>query len=327
MAAHRNATRNVTLTRRPRRPIARPLIYARDILTAGWLALVLAIVTTMPVVWQWKLCRSLAFFALMQRRARRARTVVTEMCWFDRGKASDTIRRLYAGRLFQNCNLVSGILWGPRQRITFVGLEHLLRALELKHGVVLWMSDFVEAGDAVKIGLHSRGLPISHLSRPEHGFSGSQLGIAWLNPVRTRYEDRFLAERIIFDREHPQLAHKRLAAVLQQNGIACITASHHEGVSLAEADFLKGRIRLATGAPRTAYRTECPILPVFVLRDHNEPLAYSLVIEHPLDLPNTTEYDEALRRAVADYVGRLERYVSAYPDLWVGWRRLDMLAN
>jgi KDO2-lipid IV(A) lauroyltransferase len=131
----------------------------------------------------------------------------------------------------------------------------------------------------------------------------------------------------VFDREHAQLAHARLAAVLQQNGIVCITASQHEGVSLAETEFLKGRIRLATGAPKTAYRAGCSILPVFVLRDRNEPLAYSLVIEHPLDLPNTAECDEAVKRAIADFVERLERYVIAYPDMWVGWRRLGMLAK
>ena len=263
----------------------------------------------------------------MSRRARGGMAAISAMCAGTRYSAFRTIRDLYASRIFRDFNLVSGILRGPRQRIEFVGLEHLLRALESKHGAVLWMADFVEAGDITKIGLNSRGLPISHLSRPEHGFGGSRFAIKWLNPIRTRYENRFLAKRIVYDREHPQTAHACLAAILERNGIVCITASQHEGVSLAEAKFLSGRIRLATGAPRTAYRARCPILPIFVLRDRNELLAYSMVFEHPLDLPSTVESDKAVMHATADFVERLERYVTAYPDLWVGWRRLGLLTK
>ena len=319
--------RNVTLIRRPRRPVARPFIQALDIWTVAWLALVLGITVTVTARWQWKLCRTFAFISLVSRRARRGTAIISAMCGLTRNNARAAIRSLYASRIFRDFNLISGILREPRQKITFVGFEHLLRALESKHGAVLWMADFVEAGDITKIGFHSRGLPISHLSRPEHGFSGSRFAIKWLNPIRTRYENRFLAKRVMFDREHPQTAHACLAAILERNGIVCITASQHEGVSLAETEFLNGRICLATGAPRTAYRARCPILPVFVLRDRNELLAYSMIIEHPLNLSNAIENYKAVMRATADFVERLERYVAAYPEMWVGWRRLGLLTK
>ncbi len=321
------AARKVTLIRRPRGPIARPFIQALDIWTVAWLAFVFVTTVTTPARWQWILSRSFAFISPISRRARLGISAISAICGLSRHKAIETIRSLYASRIFRDFNLVAGILRGPRQSIKFVGLEYLLRALESKHGAVLWMADFVEAGDITKIGLHSRGLPISHLSRPEHGFGGSRFAIKWLNPIRTRYENRFLVKRIMFDREHPQTAHALLATILERNGIVCITASQHEGVSIAETDFLSGRIRLATGAPRTAYRARCPILPVFVLRDRNELLGYSMEFEYPFNLPITAERDEAVMRAVADFVERLERYVTAYPDMWVGWRRLGLLAK
>ena len=123
------------------------------------------------------LSRSFAFISPISRRARLGISAISAICGLSRHKAIQTISSPNASRIFRDFNLVAGNSRGPRQSIKFVGLEYLLRALELKHGAVLWMADFVEAGDITKIGLHSRGLPISHLSRPEHGFGGSRFAI------------------------------------------------------------------------------------------------------------------------------------------------------
>ena len=106
------AARNVTLTRRPRSPVARPIIQVLDVWTVVRLAIVLGITITTTAGWQWKLCRGFAFISLMSRRARGGMAAISAMCAGTRYSAFRTIRDLYASRIFRDFNLVSGILPG-----------------------------------------------------------------------------------------------------------------------------------------------------------------------------------------------------------------------
>ena len=74
------------------------------------------------------------------------------------------------------------------------GREHLDEALGRGKGCVLWVAHFVFAPNIAKLALHDAGYKVSHLSRLDHGFSSTRFGIKWLNPVRSRFEDRLLAE-------------------------------------------------------------------------------------------------------------------------------------
>ena len=103
-------------------------------------------------------------------------------------------------RLNQLCFVASWRPGGWSPQITVTGTEHLHVALAAGRGAVLWVAPFVFAPLVAKRGLHQAGFSVHHLSRPSHGFSSTRLGMAVLNPIRTRIEDRYLAERITIPR-------------------------------------------------------------------------------------------------------------------------------
>ena len=100
--------------------------------------------------------------------------------------------------------------WSPRIRLD--GGEYLAAAHEAGRGAVLWVVPTVFSWLFAKRALAEAGFAVHHLSREGHGFgTKSRLGETILNPIRTRIEDRYLAERIkIPEGAGPQAALKRL---------------------------------------------------------------------------------------------------------------------
>jgi hypothetical protein len=142
--------------------------------------------------------------------------------------------------------------WSPT--IDLVGAEHLHAALAGGRGAVLWVAPLVFAPLVAKRALHEGGFSVHHLSRPNHGFSSTRFGVAVLNPVRTRVEDRYLAERITISKANETTAAVRaLADRLATNRIISITMTSL-GMRQADVPFLDGRVRVAPGAARLAQR-------------------------------------------------------------------------
>lgn len=213
------------------------------------------------------------------------------------------------------------LLRGPAYEVELDGAAVIDAALGRGKGVVLWVSDFLYARDVAKIALSQAGYRASHLSQPEHGFSDSAFGLRVLNPIRTRFESRYLHERIVYQRSEPGQAVQRLLQRLSDNGIVSITATAAEGRNLYEAEFLNGRLRLAPGAPKFGYRSGAPVLPVFVIPDPDAP-RFRVVVESPLKMDGAGEA-AAMATAVQDYVGRLAKYVRQWPQLWAGWDMVE----
>ncbi len=91
--------------------------------------------------------------------------------------------------------------WKPMLRLE--GAAHLDSALAAGRGAVLWVAHFCFNALATKKALHDAGYRVWHLSRPEHGFSKSTVGIALYNGIRTGAERPHLVGRIVFDRDRP----------------------------------------------------------------------------------------------------------------------------
>lgn len=194
--------------------------------------------------------------------------------------------------------------WRPRTRLE--GGEHLAAAHRAGRGAVLWVVPTIFSWLFAKRALAEAGFAVHHLSREGHGFSTrSRLGEAILNPIRTRIEDRYLAERIkIPDGAGPQAALKRLGRQLAANGLVSITMAV-EGARLLEACLLNGRLRAASGAPRLAGRTGAALLPVVTLRE--EPGRYLARVGAPL--PSASPEDAMHRMACF-----LEPVAAMHPD-------------
>jgi len=216
---------------------------------------------------------------------------------------------------------VRGLMRTPVYNINIRGEEHIRAALEAGNGAMLWVADFVFAGDVSKFGLSAKGYRASHLSRPEHGFSDTRFGIRFLNPIRTNFELRYLRERVVHQRASPGQAARRLIERLKENGIVSIAATAYEGLRLQELDFFSGRTKLAPGAPAIAFRAGAPLLPVLVL-PAPEPPDFQIVVGEPIK-PRAENKDAAIACAAADYVAQLEEQVRARPELWRGWSDLE----
>jgi hypothetical protein len=85
--------------------------------------------------------------------------------------------------------------WRPTTELR--GAHNLVSALTTGNGAVLWVANSAFASLVVKMALHDSGFKIHHLSHPRHGFSPTQFGMQWLNPIRTKIEARYLANRAV----------------------------------------------------------------------------------------------------------------------------------
>ncbi len=208
-----------------------------------------------------------------------------------------------------------------RPRIATGGLEHLDAALERGRGAILWMTHFIHNGLVGKMALHAHGYRVLHLSRPEHGFSKTRVGIRTINRVRVRAEDPFLAERIVIDRDHSLGYMQRLLEALSRNGIVSITAGAWEGRRVVEAGILGRRVALANGAPAIAHRTGAALLPVVGCRlPGNE--GFRVEILPPLPIDSRAGRDTEASRATGEFLERTEPWVREFPAQWRSWNKL-----
>jgi len=208
---------------------------------------------------------------------------------------------------------------GWRPRIVLEGEDHLRRALEKGKGAVLWIAPFVFYSGPTKIALHGRGYTVSHLSSPLHGFSGTRYGIAFINRIQCVPEDRLIKERIVFDRNAPSTAMRRMIRALKAGEVVSIAAASTEGLEAIEAPFFGGITPIAVGAPRLSALTGAPLLPMFTVREADG--TFRIAIEAPIALDPKQSSDERCITAATDFFRRLEPWVRAHPEQWRGWSK------
>lgn len=207
--------------------------------------------------------------------------------------------------------------WGWHPRIDLVGREHLDAALAAGRGAILWVVPFVFSYLVAKMALHQAGFAVSHLSRFTHGYSASRFGIRVLNPIRTRIESRYLAERVVIGSDGAvsgPLA--RLTDRLNANGVISITVGG-AGSRPYRCACLNGRLEIARGAPNLMLRTGATLLPVFTVKTAER--HFVTTIEPPLEAPEGTERDQIPGRVIERLAERLEPYLVRWPDQF-NWR-------
>jgi lauroyl/myristoyl acyltransferase len=226
-----------------------------------------------------------------------------------------------AGRYYERLIIFGACrLGGWTPRVELHGRERLDQALAGGRGAILWVSDFSASALVAKIGLHSAGIAITHLSRPTHGFSRTAFGIRFLNPLRSRVEGRYLQDRIVIESDdQARDAMRRLRSTLQENGVVSITVGAWARRTQL-VPLLSGRITYATGPVHLARVSGAPLLPVFTVRDEDE--TFHVHIGPALEVPVTDdqkEYERTLRR----YVEQLEPFLRRYAGQWRTWTRVQ----
>lgn len=200
--------------------------------------------------------------------------------------------------------------WNPV--IEVCGIGHIHAAMDNGCGVILWVSRFVYSDLVTKKGLHQLGFRVSHLSRPSHGYSTTRFGMALLNPVRRRIEDRYLWERVLIRSPGDSGAAMRvLRQRLSENRVVSIAVGD-QGRRTLEVPFLEDHLCLATGPINLAIKAKAPLLPIFTLRNSSGTFEVHVTSPLPIELNQEGGYELVAR----EYSRRLEYFVLKYPSQW-----------
>jgi len=204
--------------------------------------------------------------------------------------------------------------WRSRPKVTLTGAEHIRAGLAAGNGAVLWVVQSTGSDLAAKIALHSAGFEVTHLSRPTHGYSGSRLGVRFINPVKTRLEDRYLLARAVIGADSPTAALRQLHRALAANGVVSFTAVDH-AATVTTVPFGDRRLRVAEGAPQTARGRGASLLPVFTERLRAG--EFRVEVQAPIAIAAGKAGMDA---ALTDFAARLAAYLERNARDWSGWR-------
>jgi lauroyl/myristoyl acyltransferase len=205
--------------------------------------------------------------------------------------------------------------WSPP--IRFEGQEHIELALAAGKGAILWIAPMASKDLITKMALHRAGYRVSHLSRFDHGFSISLWGARLFNPLWTRIEERFLAERLVMSAATQVGPLRLLIKRLHDNGLVSVTANHEGRKYPHTAPFLSGTIRLAEGAPSLSLATGAALLPVFTVREPDG--MYVTKIEPALVSVTGGKPAQEIGSLTAQFVRLLESYTLRFPCDFQGW--------
>jgi lauroyl/myristoyl acyltransferase len=318
-----DAGRGDAIKRKGRKLKAGPAWHVSDLITAASLALLLAPSWLLPErLWAplWRVWMRGAALIKPGAIRRNARIIRTALGRSDKAANEAMARDLKAAVYEMRMQDLRG--WRPggwRPRMILEGEEHLRAALAGGKGAVLWLAPFVFNSGPTKIVFHDKGYRVSHLSSPKHGVSETKFGVKVLNRLRCIPEDRFLVDRIVFDRAAPSTAMRRMVRALKAGEVVSIVASSTEGYEMIKGSIFGGRLPVAVGAPRLAALTGAPLLPVFTVRDPR--LGWRIAVEPPIAIAPARSSDERCIAATAAFLQRCEPWVRQYPEQWRAWSK------
>jgi lauroyl/myristoyl acyltransferase len=322
-AAEGAASRIGTVTHKARKQKATPGWSLDDVLTVVSLALLWLPAWLLPEPLWSALCRArIALGALTGERAIKstAESVGAALGDQDSARCLAIMREQKAAVHEMRLQDLRG--WRPggwQPRIWMEGEDHLQAALKGGKGAILWLAPFVFNSGPPKIALHQKGYRVSHLSSPKHGVSETRFGIQYLNRIRCIPEDRSLVDRIVFDRNAPSTAMRRMVRALKAGEVVSIVAASTEGYEMVQGRVFGGRLPVAVGAPRLAGLTGAPVLPAFTIRDPK--LGWRIAIEPPIALAPGASSEERCIAAVAEFLHRSEPWVRQFPGQWRAWSK------
>ena len=161
----------------------------------------------------------------------------------------------YEARYFQPLRAHRPGGWRPQVRLS--GREHIERALAAGNGAVLWVCPLVFYPLVTKMALAQAGFPPVHLSQPMHGFLRTRFGVRYLNPIVTKAEDAYIAERIVHTQQSTTRAMRSLIARVRENRVVTITANRR-GSKVYCVPLFHGELQLASGGPSLARLRSAP---------------------------------------------------------------------
>lgn len=209
---------------------------------------------------------------------------------------------------------------------SYIGKEHLDRSIEAGGGAILWASPFAFQSVPGKRGLWEAGVRASQMSVAEHGFSSTRFGVRSFNSPVVAAENRYLASRIVFERDEVLGAVRQAIKVLKTGGVLIFTNNVHSGRSLVEVPLPRaGYIEMAQTPLSMALKHRVP-LHVMTTIERVPFRTYEIRISRDLSAIDAFENTRSLNLRMAEMAMRTrdEVLVAARdaPDQFMGWNAI-----
>ncbi|WP_035257582.1 lysophospholipid acyltransferase family protein [Desulfatirhabdium butyrativorans] len=190
------------------------------------------------------------------------------------------------------------------------GLDHLDRALAAGKGVMLLFSHF-GANQMIMPAMGYHGYPMSQLSAPATVWTEKLSGRKFSRMEKKALEMRWRQESFL-PVTHINIFGSLKAAFtcLKKNEILGVAIDGGGGQKKVMVDFLGKTALFSTGPLEIAARTNCRVLPTFMVRSIQG--KSRMIIEEPMEIRNT-DRDVFVSVHTQMFATRLESYVRKYP--------------
>jgi len=152
---------------------------------------------------------------------------------------------------------------------------------------------------------------------------GYDISAVALNHKHKNINDFFIRQREEKGLKVIPISHimKRCVSALRRKGLLALVGDRDFTNNGTVMDFFGIPTSIPKGPAMLALKTDSPIIPgVFVRRDS---FNYSLIFDRPIDLKEISgmDKDEIMKKANEKFVASMEKYIRAYPDQWLIFRR------
>lgn len=210
-------------------------------------------------------------------------------------------------------------------KIVLHGAEHLLDALASGKGAIVWTPQFASCNMVGEV-LAEAGVSAVKASATEHGFSKTVFGVSTINRLVVRSENRYLKERLEFDRDGGALVRQRIQAALAGGDAVIITNTTHSGSMFAEFPIgHDGFTSMSSAVLSMAARHGTPLicLAIIATKPFLEYDAYFSEIQNDEIVPTTHSTSEPDYGAMAEIGLRardhLLEHIVKWPEQYLFW--------
>lgn len=184
--------------------------------------------------------------------------------------------------------------------------ESVLKALELKKGVILIVSHFGNwewMSVAAGVEARQRGVKINAIAR------------VFGNPFLYHYAVSNLRGATGLETIDKKGAAREIMKHLEDNEIVCVLIDQHERYGSVPVPYF-GRTAWTTSLPAVmALKKEVPVIPVFSFRKLGKPTVVEL--GEPFPIIRTGNYETDLVANMRQYIGSIEEVVRKRPGDWL----------
>ncbi|MCY6383472.1 hypothetical protein [Hoeflea prorocentri] len=167
-------------------------------------------------------------------------------------------------------------------KIDFSGADLLRDALKAGKGAIVWAFQFEYQALAGKRALREQGFEPLQVSVDSHGFSDTAFGNATINRLLRSAENKYLKQRVVFDRSHGASVMGKIISLLEQGELIILTNNVYAGNMFVEMPFGEaGYVSMPTSPLSIATRRNTPIFSMSILE--TEPLRRMEATVEPLN--------------------------------------------